>query len=134
MKRLATVGAVLLSFVVSQGCSVYMAANQPAKKDIQMLKEGIYRSALLAEFGSPIFSEQKDGKRTDVFRFHEGSKTGWKVGRAVFHAAADVVTLGLWELIGTPTEAIVKGDEITVTVLYDQTDKVESFSFLGKKA
>ncbi len=134
MKRSSTLVVAILSLVVAQGCSVYMAANQPAKKDMQVLGEGISRSALLAEFGTPIFTEQKDGKRTDVFKFYEGSKSGWKVGRAVFHAAADVVTLGLWEIIGTPTEAMVKGEEVTVTVMYDQTDKVETFSVKGKNA
>jgi hypothetical protein len=104
------------------------------QKDIQVLEQGTSRSVLLAEFGAPIFREQKEGKRIDVFKFFEGSKSGWKVGRAVFHAAADVVTLGLWEIIGTPTEAIVKGEEVTVTVMYGPTDKVETFSVKGKNA
>lgn len=134
MKGSATLKAISLLLVVAQGCSVYMAANQPAKKDIQVLEQGTSRSVLLAEFGAPIFPEQKEGKRIDVFKFFEGAKSGWKVGRAVFHAAADVVTLGLWEIFGTPTEAIVKGDEVTVAVMYDPTDKVETFSVKGKNA
>ena len=32
----------------------------------------------------------------------------------------DVMKLGLWEVVGTPIEALNQGDKIQVTVLYDK--------------
>jgi len=121
-------------FIISTGCSVYMAANQPEKKNTGILAKGTPRSLVIAELGPPVTTEKEEGKRTDIFTFHKGSDKGWKIGRAVFHGAADVVTLGLWELVGTPTEVLAKGDRVTATVNYDEKDRVESYTFLSGDA
>ncbi len=38
----------------------------------------------------------------------------------------DVLTLGLWEVIGTPTELILSGDKHEVTVVYDADGRLVS--------
>lgn len=118
---LSTVLAVVLTIPVS-GCSVFMAAKQPEKKDISLLKEGVSRAVLISEFGAPVISEYKDGRRYEIFKFVQGYSTGAKAGRAFFHGAASVVTLGLWELVGTPTEITFSGDEMAFLVKYDEND------------
>jgi hypothetical protein len=80
---------------------------------------------VLAEIGQPQASEMKDGKRVDVFSFVQGYSKGAKAGRAVFHGAADVFTLGLWEVVGTPTEFIFTGEKLAYEVTYNTSDKVE---------
>jgi hypothetical protein len=35
----------------------------------------------------------------------------------------DLLTLGLWEVVGTPIEGFA-GEEFTVTVEYDKADKI----------
>ena len=40
-----------------------MAAKQPEKKDVDLLKEGTSRAMLISEFGAPVISEYRDGKR-----------------------------------------------------------------------
>ena len=117
---------VAVCCLVMSGCSVYMAANQPEQKNISVVAQGIPRSAVIAELGAPLHSEQSPDSRTDIFKFHEGSSMGAKVGRAVFHTVADVFTIGLWEVVGTPTEALIKGDQVIVTVTYDANDLVVS--------
>jgi len=107
------------------GCSVYMAATQPGKKDTNVLVVGTPRSIVIAELGQPTSIEVKNNKRTDYFSFVQGYSKGTKTGRAVFHGAADVLTLGLWEVVGTPTEAIFSGDKVIYEVIYDKDDKVE---------
>ena len=116
----------MLCTLVLPACSVYMAATQPDKKDLGILIIGTSRIVVLEELGAPIDTSVKDGQKTDVFRFHEGSDGGWKIGRAGFHAVADVFTLGLWEIVGTPMEAIAKGDKMSAVVLYDADDRVEN--------
>jgi len=110
-----------------------MAAKQPDKKDTSIFRVGTPRAMLLAEFGLPIVSEERDGKKYEIFKFQQGYSAGAKAGRAVFHGAADVVTLGLWELIATPTEGVFDGDEVAFQVRYDEDDRVDEIVSLKGK-
>ena len=116
---------LILSTHLISGCSVFMAAKQPGTKDMDLLKVGTPRNLLLAEFGAPVISEIHDGKKIEIFKFVQGYSKGAKAGRAVFHGVADVFTLGLWEVIGTPTEVVFNGDEVAFEVIYDEADKIE---------
>ena len=123
-----TIISVVVIFAVvlfSTSCSVYMASNQPTKKDTSLFTVGMPRNALLAQFGNPISSEIKDGEKCDVFKFTQGYSSGNKVGRALFHGGADILTCGLWEFIGTPTEATFTGEELCYEVHYDANDKIK---------
>ena len=106
------------------GCSVYMAAKQPDQKNLHILDQGTPRSNVIAELGQPIYTKNEDGKTCDVHSFVQGYSTGAKVGRAVFHGAADVLTLGIWEVAGTPIEAVADGTPIKVEVYYDEKNCV----------
>jgi len=132
-KRLALIGVGVCMAFILNGCAVMMAAKQPAKKDVNLLVKGMPRKMLLVEFGNPISSEVRDGIRYDIFSFTQGYSTGVKAGRAVFHGAADVFTLGLWEVVGTPAESIFDGQEIAYEVSYDDNDKVDEVILLKKK-
>lgn len=81
--------------LLSSGCSVFMAAKQPDKKNVDLFKIGTPRSMLLAEFGMPTVSEMRDSKKFEIYKFVQGYSAGAKAGRAVFHGAADVLTLGI---------------------------------------
>jgi hypothetical protein len=109
-----------------------MAAKQPDLKNVDLFKVGVPRGLLLAEFGPPIHSEVKDGKKTEIFKFIQGYSTGAKAGRAVFHGVADVFTLGLWEVFGTPTEGVFSGDETVFQVTYDADDRIAEVVVLKK--
>jgi hypothetical protein len=116
---------VCATLLFNTGCSVYMAANQPGVKDVELLKVGTSRNLLIAEFGQPVSSGvDGDGREYDKFSFKQGYSSGAKVGRAVLHAVADVLTYGLWEVIGTPVEATFGGEEITYEVTYDRNDQI----------
>jgi len=129
---LFTVLLVVLAISVS-GCSVFMAAKQPEKRDISLLKEGISRAVLISEFGAPVISEYKNDKRFEIFKFVQGYSTGAKAGRAFFHGAASVATLGLWELVGTPAEITFNGDEMAFQVSYDENDLVDEVKLITKE-
>ncbi len=92
--------AALLLF--SSGCSVFMAIDQPDKKNVDLFRVGTPRSVLLGEFGAPAVSETRSGRKYEIFKFVQGYSTGAKAGRALVHGAADVATFGLWEVVGTP--------------------------------
>lgn len=133
LKKMYWLVVLLAASLCLQGCAVFMAAKQPGRKDISLFKTGVSRGELVAEFGAPTVSEKRDGKKYEIFKFTQGYSTGVKAGRAVFHGAADVFTLGLWEVIGTPTEAVFNGAEMAYEVSYDSNDCVDSVTLLKKK-
>ena len=120
---------LLLLLILSQtltACSVFMAATQPDAKNASLFMRGTDRSKLLAECGKPQSSEiGDDGKKHEIFVFTQGYSTGNKVGRAIFHGAADVFTLGLWEILATPIESHFDGNKKAFEVIYDANGKIE---------
>ncbi len=124
MTFITRVLAAALLAVSLAGCSAYMAANQPGPKDLSLLNKGSPRAKLIAEFGAPIHTETKDGTRRDIFKFKHGYHGGIKAARAVLHGTATVATLGLWEIVGTPTEGYLNGTELSAEILYDADDRV----------
>ncbi len=111
------------------GCAVYMAANQPDKKDLEVLKVGTPRSVVVAELGAPIQTMTRNGAKVELFSFVQGYSGIEKGGRAVFHGAADVFTLGLWEVVGTPIEgSLANGTKVAVEVTYDRDERVASIT------
>ena len=132
-KMMCLVSVYTLMIISTFGCSVFMAAKQPDAKNIDLFKVGTSRSMLLAEFGSPTMSEDRNGKKSEIFKFVQGYSSGVKAGRAFFHGAADVVTFGLWEVVGTPTEAVFSGDAMAYEVTYDDKDKIDQVTALKKE-
>ncbi|NOR10465.1 MAG: hypothetical protein GQ541_03135 [Desulfovibrionaceae bacterium] len=116
---------VCTALLLNTGCSVYMAANQPGLKNVELLRVGTSRDLLVSEFGEPVSSGvDGDGREYDKFSFVQGYSSGAKAGRVIFHVVADVLTHGLWELLGTPLEATFDGDKITYEITYDRNDRI----------
>ena len=122
-------GAVLL-LAATLGCSVYMASNQPGKKDASILLAGTPRGHVIAELGRPSWTEEKNGEKVDLFKYKEGYSSGAKVARAMFHGVADLLTFGLWEVVGTPAEAYFSGTDVAVKVTYDENERVKTSEML----
>ena len=131
-KALLVILACMITFTMS-GCAVYMAANQPSNKNFNLLKPGMPRDEIIAEFGAPVNSEEKDGEKTDIYRFVQGYPVGEKAFRAVGHGVADVFTLGLWEVVGTPTEATLHGKDVALKIDYDKDKKLKTVTYLAGK-
>ena len=123
---------MLAMTVLLAGCGVYMAAKQPDAKNIDLFKTGTDRAMLLAEFGLPVVAEERDNHKYEIFKFVNGYSKGAKAGRAAFHGAADILTLGLWEVVATPTESAFPGDEMAFRVRYDANDRIDEVVALKK--
>ncbi|MGD9720409.1 MAG: hypothetical protein AB7O59_06745 [Pirellulales bacterium] len=118
---------VISAFALAHcGCAAYKATQQPDKKNLAVLAPGTSRSRVVAELGAPVLSEEREGTQVDVFAFKQGYSKGEKAGRALAHGAADVVTGGLWEVVGIPAESIADGKNVKVEVTYDDEHAVES--------
>ena len=70
------------------------------------------------------FQLKKQGHQVDVFNFVQGYSKANKTARAVGHGVADVMTLGLWEVVGTPVEGIANGEINQVEVWYNNQNRV----------
>lgn len=114
------------------GCSAIMAAKQPSKKDEKLLAHGMPRARIVAEFGAPVTSEHKNGERVDVYVFKQGYSKTAKIGRTLFHGVADIATVGLWEVVGTPAESAFDGTDVAYQVKYDENDRVVEIVQLKK--
>ena len=123
---------MIISTFNMTGCSVFMAAKQPEKKDTQMLAVGVPRAVILAEFGAPVSTVKNGDETVDIFSFKQGYGKAAKFGRMMFHGLADVATLGLWEVVGTPIESGFDGNNIAYQVTYDKNDNIKTVVQLKK--
>jgi hypothetical protein len=116
-------GVVVLLLPVVAGCAAIKATEQPHKRDMTVLKPGVPRTHVIAELGAPVWSDKQVGTTVEVFSFKQGYTKATKATRALVHGAADVATVGLWEVVGIPAEAIADGTDVQLEVHYraDQT-------------
>ena len=132
MKPIVPVLSLAGVALFATGCSVAMAAHQPSRKDMGLFNPGVPRNLVLAEVGSPVATEIIGGKRVEVYSFTQGYSRAARVSRTIGHGAADVFTLGLWEAVGTPTEAVFNGKRVAYEVTYDSSDRIEKVVVLKK--
>jgi hypothetical protein len=120
----------LLITLSSSGCSVLMAANRSNYRgDVNVIHDGVSRSEVIAELGQPdSFSRTETGGYDDRYTLDPGAHRAWlKTGTVLFHLGADVFTLGLWELAGTPYELAVRDKAVTYHLAYNQDGKLLTY-------
>jgi hypothetical protein len=111
--------------LLSGGCSVYMAAAGDEEPNLSNVHRGASRGEIEMALGQPkSLSTQPDGGTLATYEYTVGNEPS--TGRAVGHAAMDVLTLGIWEVVGTPVEALNQGEKVMVTVQYDQNQVATS--------
>ncbi len=120
--------AACLLFNLS-GCSVFMAAQLPDKKNLEVFKPGVPRQVVLAEMGLPSGYENRSGIRSEVYKFKQGYSQEAKFSRVVLHSTADIFTCGLWEAVGTPAEFYFSPKDTMVMVTYNASDRVETVEY-----
>lgn len=114
-----------LAIFWAAGCSVYMEANRPTPTDLHKFEVGQSRDSVRQRLGPPDDSVvQTDGTNCDRYHLYtKGYGTGGKAGVALLEGAADVLTLGLTEIVLTPTEALTKNEKHPVAFCYS-SDKL----------
>jgi hypothetical protein len=95
-----------------------MAAAGDEEPNLSNIRKGASRGEIELALGQPVsLATQKDGGTVATYEYILGNEPS--AGRAVGHAVMDLLTLGGWEIIGTPVEAMNQGDKVKVTVMYD---------------
>ena len=122
MRRSRQLIIVIASLGLLSGCSIGMAMSGSRNSDLGAIKVGASRGEVEMQLGSPIRSASLDnGARSDVYAYEIGNEPS--AARAVGHGVMDVLTLGLWEVVGTPIEGF-QGEKHHATITYDQNDRV----------
>ena len=116
------------------GCTAtQQAAMQPTEKDLSVLDPGTSRDIVIIEFGAPAETKIENGKRIDLYSFVQGYSRGTRTARVAGHATAEIMTLGLWSLVGTPIEQNYNGTIMGYKVYYTEDDFVEKSELLVEK-
>jgi hypothetical protein len=122
---------VIASVIFLCGCSVGMALSGKSEPNIGAIKVGSTRGEVEIQIGSPTTSSTlKEGERVDVYEYEIGNEPS--AGRAIGHGVMDVLTLGLWEVAGTPIEGI-QGEKRKIFITYDSNDHVKSITGTAPK-
>ncbi len=123
-------GLVLVAVSVAlAGCSVYMSANrQSYKGDSSVIQVGADRAKIEATLGAPnVQMGLPDGRTRVVYKIDPNAADATLKGAATgFNFAADVLTIGLWEIVATPVE-LASADKITnYLITYGTDNRVET--------
>jgi hypothetical protein len=107
-----------------------MENTRPTPVDLTKFSVGTAREDVLAQEGAPISTTAHgDGTSCDLYRLYtKGYGEGGKIPISVAETAADFFTLGLAEIVLTPTEAATKNDLHPVDFCYYKNQKLASVS------
>ena len=125
MGRLTALTVMLLGgTAVLSGCSVGMAVAGKESPNLAACRVGATQADIQAELGRPTSSQMlQNGDSVCTYEYEVGNEPS--AARAVMHGGMDVLTFGLWELVGTPVEA-VQGQKYEMTVTYDADGKAKA--------
>ena len=115
--------AIMLSgsCLIMQGCSVGMAMSGKKQPELGAVRVGATRGEIELQLGAPIEVREENGRRVDIYEYEIGNEPS--AGRAIGHGVMDVLTLGIWEVVGTPVEGF-QGEKKRLMLAYDENDVV----------
>lgn len=74
---------------------------------------------MIAIFGAPTSTIQRNGTTFDIYTFTNGSNGGTKLFKCLLYGIGDLATLGITEVIFTPTECALRSRHKAYEVSYD---------------
>jgi hypothetical protein len=118
--------AAVLFVAPLAGCSVGMALHGHKDPDFALVQKGCDRTVVESQLGAPrTMVSNADGSYSCTYEYQVGNEAS--AGRAAVHAGMDVLTLGIWEVFGTPVEAL-QGSKYRAVAKYGADDKLQSLS------
>ena len=131
MKGIKFVFLILCCFSAIASCGLSNVVNKGEYIDQTSIQPSTPRKECLARFGSPIDSRvDKDGCKIDVFRVPQGETTAGKAIKGTGMLVADILTLGLTEVIFTP---VTDGKQfVTFEIFYDKEERVKEVKFIQR--
>ena len=120
---------IIIMMALVSSCSVAMASK----------KRGVDIETIMGCQSRACFVALRDTQVVESNSWEEGEKVVFKslkpqgsTGRAVMHGLLDVVTLGIWEVAGTPIEGNKNDEEYLVyTVYFNQNGVAQKVEVYG---
>lgn len=119
-------------------CSPVMESNRPDPVDMTQFVIGESKTKVLMAIGSPLATtKEKDDDDTgktscDLYKLYTKGPDGVSKGAiAAGEVVADVLTLGLAEIVFTPVEAGTKNTKHAVSFCYSANNKLVSIDEAG---
>ena len=111
-------------------CSVVMSGSKSGTS-IDDISHSETRASVISKDGVEIIHTEKDEDNKITYEDYLVQKPKGSVWRAVMHGALDVVTLGLWEVVGTPVE-LSKGGKtyIPIRIHYNEDETIKKLEYL----
>lgn len=93
-----------------------------------VLTVGQTRQIVEAELGAPdMVSKIENGKTRVLYRMDPAAHSrGGRNAAVAGHVVADILTLGLWEVVATPVELSAQDEMHNFNVAYNSNDIIES--------
>lgn len=103
-----------------------MAVSGQKEPNLGAIRVGATRGEVELQLGHPVsVVTAEDGGCAATYEYEIGNEPS--TGRAIGHGVLDVLTLGVWEIIGTPIEAC-QGKKRQVIVNYGPDDRVQGIN------
>jgi len=118
--RWMVVGSLVAIAALIAGCSVVMEATRPAPVRLAQFDPGESRDDVVAKLGEPVSTTtDADGASCDLYSLPLAGYGNWaKAGIAFGEFLADVGTIGIAEVVSTPTEAGTRNKKTPVWFCY----------------
>lgn len=120
--------------VVSSGCASWVALNQPAPTDDELIAVGMHRAEVetLLRTGGSAYDEPNGHTRVR-YQYSDGVHQGSKA-RIIVYLAADFFTLFLSELVFWPIElAVEQSAERTGEADYNESNRLDHFRAMKRR-
>ena len=122
MQKAFLVISAIYSLMSLSACSVVMALQGQEEPDTSVLEVGTTRGNIELQIGEPASTRPNDeGGETATYEYVVGDEPSPM--RALLHGGMDVLTLAIWEVVGTPIE-MVQGEKRAIEIDYDPNDYV----------
>lgn len=121
--------SLLLSAFLLSGCAVAMSASRSKYQgDPSIIQVGADRAVIESTFGSPnMTASLNDGETKVIYKIDPNAHRAATRNAAVAgHVVADVLTLGLWEVVGKPLELAAQDKLTTYIIVYNADGKAKS--------
>jgi hypothetical protein len=134
MRKRAAICTILASFAfLMAACSSGIEESHPTGADVSVLGVGVPHSQVLATLGPPAQTYKSNEKTVDIYSLDpDGPSRSTKSTIETVDVVADVLTLGLSEIVATPLEYATKHAPTNYVVTYSSDDKVESVATGGR--
>lgn len=119
--------ALAVVLLLLTGCSAFMAGQRSVYRDPRVIQVGAERLTVEDHLGPPdLVVPLDDGGARAVYKLDPDAHPRWARNAAVMgHVVADVLTFGLWEIVGTPFELAAQDRLVTYLLYYGKDGRIE---------